>query len=71
MNISPYILLLHCLRPLIIVVEGILLQFDHREALLNGVYYMRLGCDRDVGLCAPGHALALVLPQSAADILEG
>jgi len=59
---GTYILLLHSLRALIIVVERVLLQFNHREALLNGIYYMRLGCDRDVGLCTPCHALALVLP---------
>ena len=59
---GTYILLLHSLWALIIVVEGVLLQFDHREALLNGIYYMRLGCDRYVGLCTPCHALALILP---------
>ena len=59
---GSYILLLQSLRALIIVVERVLLQFDHREAFLNGIYYMRLGCDRDVGLCAPCHDLALILP---------
>jgi hypothetical protein len=59
---GSYILLLQSLRALIIVVERVLLQFNHWEALLNGIYYMRLGCDRYVGLCAPCHALALILP---------
>lgn len=59
---SSYILLLQSLRALIIVVERVLLQFNHREAFLNGIYYMRLGCDRNVYLCTPCHALALILP---------
>ena len=37
---GSYILLLQSLRALIIVVERVLLQFNHREAFLNGIYYM-------------------------------
>lgn len=69
-NYGAYILLLYSLRALIVVVERVLLQFDHREAFLNGIYYVRLGCDRDVCLCTPCHALPLVLPQGAAHILK-
>lgn len=69
-NYGSYILLLNGLRPLIVVVERVLLQFDHGEAFLNGIYYVRLGCDRDVCLCTPCHALPLILPQCAAHILE-
>ena len=59
---GTYILLLDSLRAaLIVVVERVLLQFNHGEALLNGIYNMRLRGDRDVGLCTPCHALPLVL----------
>jgi hypothetical protein len=59
---GSYILLLQSLRALIIIVERVLLQFDHREAFLNRINNMRLRCDRDVCLCTPCHALALILP---------
>jgi hypothetical protein len=70
-NYGSYILLLYSLRPLIVIVERVLLQFDHGEAFLNRIYYVRLGSDRDVCLCTPCHALPLILPQGAAHILEG
>lgn len=62
---------MYSLRALIIVVERILLQFDHGKAFLNGIYNVKLGCDRYGCLCTPCNALPLILPQRATHILKG